>query len=120
MKKITIIFTVLLSFAFLFSCESKTYDEVSVETSNPTYNANIKQIMDNNCVSCHSNGNQSRDFIDYATVKLGCTDELYPGNGTIGCRIDATCGGMMPQAAKMEKSKIKLIQLWAANGYPEN
>jgi hypothetical protein len=118
MKKIIIV-AAIISFAFLFSCESSTYDQVSVETSNPTYLANIKPIIDDNCVSCHSQGNQSRDFNTYALVKAGCETENSPGNGTILCRIDATCGAMMPQAGKMQSGKIKLIQLWAANGYVE-
>jgi hypothetical protein len=118
MKKI-ILFSVLAS-TLLLSCESKTYDDVAVTTVNPTYNNDIKPIFDNNCVSCHQAGGADESFLldTYDLVKTATLTDVN-GNGTVLCRIDASCGNVMPQSGKMEKSKIKLIQLWAKNQCPQ-
>jgi len=108
--KVTLIIAIISSFGI--SCDSSTYADISVETTNPTYTANIKPIMDANCVSCH-NGEIESSLTNYDDVRYKAE------HGDMLCRISGTsCGAIMPTTGKMVQSKIDLIQLWATNGYP--
>ena len=115
MKKI---FLLLLIVVFA-SCESNTFEEISkqktdaVKVTNPTYENNIKPIISNNCVGCHSVGsiNQFPYLRTYNEVKDAVA------NGDVLCRIQGLCGNIMPQSGKMPQQNIDLIQLWKDQGY---
>lgn len=99
---------------FIVSCESNTYNEISTQTVNPTYNANIKQIVTNNCTSCHFGANQFPNLETYNAVKNACL------NNNLVCRIESeSCGERMPLGGKLPQSDIDLIKLWVANGFTE-
>jgi hypothetical protein len=110
MKNIKILFLLAIA-TLIVSCESNTYEEVSGIIKNPTYTKNVEPIISSNCVSCHRNGNQYPDLDSYVKVKNACA------NGTVLCRIDGTCGNIMPQAGKMPQTTIDMIKLWASQGY---
>ena len=113
MKKIQL-FLMLLCIVFGVSCESNTYNEISTQTINPTYIANIKPIVSNNCLSCHYGTNQSPNLETYVGVKNACL------NNNLVCRIESeNCGERMPQGGKLPQSDIDLIKLWVANGFIE-
>ncbi len=95
----------------IVSCESNSYDEISVIVAKPTYTKNVEPIISSNCVGCHRNGNQYPDLENYNQVKNQCA------NGTVICRIDGTCRNIMPQSGKMPQTTIDMIKLWAAQGY---
>lgn len=104
----------VLGVLLLVSCESNTYNEISSQTVNPTYNANIKPIVTNNCISCHFGANQSPNLETYAGVKNACL------NNNLVCRIESeNCGERMPQGGKLPQPDIDLIKLWVANGFVE-
>ncbi len=108
------IFLIVLCGVFFVSCESSTYSEISTQTINPTYNANIKPIVTNNCISCHYGTNQSPNLESYNGVKNACL------NNNLVCRIESeNCGERMPQGGKLPQSDIDLIKLWVANGFME-
>ena len=100
---------------FTFSCQSNTYDDISPKNvENPTYIANIKQIVQANCLSCHSQSGtgQYPNMETYATFREACV------NGDVICRIEGTsCGEMMPQGGSLPQSSINLIKLWKAQGF---
>jgi hypothetical protein len=110
MKKIKILFTIAFGI-LIVSCESNSYDEISVKVAKPTYTKNVEPIFSSNCVGCHKNGNQYPDLENYAQVKNECA------NGSVLCRIDGTCRNIMPQSGKMPQSTIDIIKLWVAQGY---
>lgn len=112
MKAIKIIILTLICYV-VFSCESSTYDEISGEVVNPTYTANVKTIIDNNCLSCHSAAaGQSPTMETYTQVRDAAE------NGNMICRIDdQSCGSVMPQSGRMPQTNINTIKKWAANGY---
>ena len=113
MKK-TQLFLMLLYTAFVISCESNTYDEISKQTENPTYEANVEHIIHHNCLSCHSGTNQYPNLETFDAVKTACI------NVNLVCRIEsANCGERMPQGGKLPQSDIDLIKLWVANGFVE-
>lgn len=104
---------IALGLMFLFiSCESSTYYEISTAAPKPTYKQNIEPIIAAECNSCHSAYAGQFPILDsYSDLKTACQ------NGVVLCRIDASCGAVMPTSGRMIQSKIDLIKLWAANGY---
>lgn len=97
----------------LYSCDSSTYEEASGYVPNPTYTKNIKPIMDNNCTSCH-NGVQEISLLTYEEVKGNIV------SGNLLCRINNQCGDVMPPTGKMNSGKIRMIQTWKDNNFPQN
>lgn len=114
MKTLKIIFILMITFYVGFSCDSATYDEISGNVANPTYNANVRTIITNNCLSCHSEaGAQFPTLETYVQVREATE------NGAVICRIDdQSCGSVMPQSGRMPQTTINIIKKWAANGYP--
>lgn len=85
----------------------------------PTYEANIKTIMNNSCATsgCHS-ASSKRDGIDlstYALVKSEAAKDKFLGS------IEHLSGyEAMPQGgSKLSDDNIKLISCWIDNGMPE-
>ena len=114
MKTIKFIILILITGYVAFSCESSTYDDISGEVSNPTYTANVKNIINNNCLSCHSAAaGQNPTMETYSQVRDAAE------NGSTICRIDdQSCGSVMPQSGRMPQTNINTIKKWAAKGYP--
>lgn len=113
MKKIKIVVVAISGF-FLVSCESSTVQDISVAVKNPTYNANVREVMTSKCTGCHSNGNQFPNLQTYLEVKDAA--EI----GSLLCKLEATCGGIMPPEGSLPQATITMINKWATNNYPEN
>ena len=114
MKAIKIIILILITCNVGSSCETSTYDEISGEVANPTYTANIKPIIDNNCLTCHS-----ATAGQYPTMETYVQARDAAEIGNMICRIDdQSCGSVMPQSGRMPQTNINTIKKWAANGYP--
>nr|WP_315172447.1 cytochrome c [uncultured Flavobacterium sp.] len=123
MKK-TIALTILL--AGLWSCSSDTPetiepkpDVVTPPTATViTYNANVKAIVDNNCVRCHSSGGTAsfRPLTTFAQVKAAVENANLLG------RIQLQNGqsGLMPQGGRMSQANIDAIVKWNTDGLKEN
>lgn len=113
--------SILLLTYFLQSCESDTYESVSKPTVFPskvTYNANIKSIIDGNCIVCHSDGGMAsfRTFTTYNDVKeavqtTNLLDRIQRQNGE---------PGQMPKTGRMSQDKIDMILQWRKDGLLEN
>jgi len=124
MKK-TIALTILL--ASLASCSnSDTYEDIATppDTGTPpvttpvvTTYSTIKTIIDNNCVSCHSDGRTAsfRLLTNYAQVKAAVE------NAGLLNRIQLQNGqqGIMPQGGRMSQANIDLIKKWNTDGLKE-
>lgn len=110
MKKIIIVI-LLVAGAFIVSCESNTYNEISVVATNPTYIANVEPVMKANCIGCHSAGGTFPTLTTYAQVKASTA------TGNLICRIDQTCGAVMPPNGAMSKQTVDMIKLWQQQGF---
>ena len=110
MKKVNIIL-VLLSLLFVLSCDSNAIQDISAVIENPTYAAHLQPVFEAKCIGCH-NGSQSPNLSNYNQVKLACT------NGGVICRIEGSCGGIMPPSGKMPQATIDMITRWTDNGCP--
>lgn len=112
MKKIKSVLVIAMSVVLFASCESNTTQELSVVVTNPTYTQNVESVMSTSCTGCHSGGSQYPDLDTYDAVKDACV------NGVMLCRIDASCGQVMPQSGQMPQQTVDMIKLWATNNYP--
>jgi hypothetical protein len=113
MKKINSLL-IILACTFIVSCESNTYNDIAVITTNPTYTKNIAPVIKANCISCHAGNSQSPNLETYTEVKEATQI------GDLICRIDQTpglaCGRVMPQSGPMSKQTINMIILWNSQG----
>jgi mono/diheme cytochrome c family protein len=119
MKAIKYIYLPLAALA-LVSCDSNTYEDIEEEIiiDGPvTYTANVKAIIDANCVMCHSNGGAAafRPLTNYAEVKAAVEEA-----GLLN-RIQLQNGepGIMPSTGRMPQSTIDVVLQWNADGLPE-
>ena len=110
MKKIKI-FLMIIGTVFVVSCESNTYDQISVPVTNPTYVANVQPVIRANCTGCHNSGGQFPNLGTYDQLKTVIV------TGKVICKIDGSCGSIMPTGGKMPQGTIDMIKLWTANGF---
>lgn len=101
--------------AVFIACESRTYEEISDNTpitEEVTYNKDVKQIIDANCVSCHSPGAQA--LTNYTEVKNNIDNIID--------RISRPNGDplKMPQGGSLSPTQINIITKWKADGLSEN
>lgn len=105
----------------LYSCDSHTYEQIEdapVVVGNVTYNANVKAIIDNNCISCHSAGGAAsfRDLTTYALV----VDAVQNTNLLERIQLQNGEPSQMPATGRMPQGNIDLILQWNADGLLEN
>jgi mono/diheme cytochrome c family protein len=119
--KARIYFGIVLLATALYSCDSHTYEEIEEEViieGDVTYDANVKSIIDVNCISCHNDGGVAayRPLTTYAEVKeaVEATDLLDR------IQLQNSEPGVMPQTGRMPQSKIDVILQWNEDGLLEN
>jgi len=113
MKNLKIVL-LAISGLFLVSCESATLQDISAVITDPTYTAHVAGVMNAKCTGCHAGNNQYPNLETYAEVKEAAQ------NGSLLCRLDASCGRIMPQEGALPQATITMINNWAANNFPEN
>jgi len=119
MKKIALFVTIILF--SLTGCDSDTYEDLQEHTvivGKVTYTAQVKAIIDANCISCHSAAGSAsfRPMTTYPEVKAAFeTTNLVS-------RIQRQNGesGQMPQTGRMPQDKINTIIQWGTDGLLEN
>ncbi|MFX0557489.1 hypothetical protein ACOCEA_11870 [Maribacter sp. CXY002] len=92
--------------------------EQTDEKKSITYVANIKPIIDSNCISCHSNppvNGAPFSLSSYAQVKN------FTENGSLVLAISKQTGetSAMPPAGRLPKASIDLISQWIEDGLLE-
>ncbi|MEC5157944.1 c-type cytochrome [Chryseobacterium sp. MP_3.2] len=112
MKKLIII---LLSTFYLFSCESRTYEEISDQTPlNATikYVDDVKPIIDANCIICHAPGGSGSFQIltNYNEVKMSIDEIINRIQKPIGDPLK------MPQGSTLPPQQIEIIKKWKTDG----
>ena len=100
------------STAVVSSCDSTTYQDIEAVVTNPTYSKNIQSVMSARCTTCHYDGKEFPNLTTYEEVVDATAD------GELLCRINGTCGAVMPEGGKLPQATINMIQLWADNEYP--
>jgi hypothetical protein len=120
MKKISIIFAIIIASILLNSCyrdseESLYRFTTSCDTTNVTYSAVIIPILSANCLSCHTgvgaSGNVQLDT--YAGVKT------VADNGKLVNSVTYVSKGM-PTSGKMDNCSVNKIVAWVNKGALSN
>lgn len=108
----------LFGLLFFVGCTKAIIDDD--EPSDPitetvTYEAVVKDVMINNCITCHSGLAPSAglNLTTYADVRFSAE------NGTLLGRIENVSNPMPPNGL-MPNNLRKQIEKWAQDGYPEN
>ena len=109
----------ILSGLFIVGCSSSSDEPTPTPQQNnnqtTTYNAHVKTIIDNNCISCHSATTPAAGLplTTYAEVK-----SAVQNNGLIS-RINNS-SNPMPQGGLMSQTNRSTISDWEADGLLEN
>lgn len=118
MKKTTV--TLILTGLLFWSCSNDSEADLG-EPNIPetiTYEGNIKQIISNNCLTCHSDPPANG-----APFALNTYDRVRNRieNGNLLTAIDRQTGqvGAMPPPGRMPQATIDMIKQWADKGFLE-
>jgi len=102
-----------------FDNEEEFYASNGCDTSAVTYSASVAPVFTQACISCHSQAGDTFPFLDsYASIK----DYIDQSPNEISSRINFVEGvAPMPQGGnKLPLCDIRKIELWIADGYPDN
>ena len=101
-------FLLLFAFALLavVACNKSKKIQVSCDGSSPTYNSFVKDVVNSNCISCHSGYST---FAGLSTITTNGRFEKY-------VLVDQT----MPESGSLSQDVMNKLQCWVNNGFPEN
>lgn len=113
-----IIYTLTISI-FLFNCSSSNNEELNPNpdpdpNAKITYEANVKNIISNNCVRCHANSP-----VNDAPFSLVTYTQVKDRADAILSRIN-NASSPMPPTGQMPINNRDLIQQWKDDGLLEN
>ena len=114
-----IIFAVLAIFAqssCYYDNEVEQYGVTVCDTVGISYIADVKPIVDANCISCHAPGGQqeSSPFTTYEELKLYTTDRQ------IVDRVYGSGAAIMPPSGAVSDCAQLKIKAWVDAGAPNN
>lgn len=103
-----------------FDNEEEYYANNGCDTSTVTYSGSVAPIMNQTCSPCHSQSGGTLPFFDtYASIKeyldMGTDTNLIQRINFVGPNAPMPQGG-----TKMPICDIRKIELWIADGYPNN
>ena len=111
-----------LIIGLLYACTNTSEDDLINSEPIPnlvTYTDDVKNIIDNNCISCHKSpavNGASISLLTYTNVKSAIQ------NNNLISKINGTGpGGLMPLGGpKLPQNLIDLIAKWESDGFLEN
>ncbi|WP_422079948.1 hypothetical protein [Ulvibacterium sp.] len=110
----------LLASIFM-ACTSDSEDDL-METEEPngpvTYNANIRAIINSNCLNCHSDPTRNGAPFSLTNFQQVST---RAENGSLSRSINKQAGeaGAMPPGGRLPQTTIDLIDQWIDEGFLE-
>jgi len=115
---------IMASFLFLIisACSNDSEDDLTNEMENQdpiTYTANIKAIIDNNCLNCHTDpptNGAPIPLVNYTQVRNAAE------NGQLINRIERQAGasGAMPAGGpRLPQNLIDMVIAWGDDGFVE-
>ncbi|UKM64696.1 hypothetical protein GSB9_01253 [Flavobacteriaceae bacterium GSB9] len=109
---------------FAFNCSSSSEDDMTSQpdpdpdptpSEKVTYEADIKSIISNNCISCHGT-----TLTNNAPMSLTTYSQVSSYIDGILDRINRTGAGKMPVNGSLSTTEKNLIQQWKDDGLLEN
>lgn len=93
----------------------------SCDTTNVTFSDQVTSILDNRCLSCHSNSTAAAfggniRLEDYADVKARVDDMRLQGS----INHDPGYSPMPMGASKLDACSLSMIRVWIESGAPNN
>src|SRR5688572_14945033 len=110
----------ILAFLFIACSDNSTSDLIDITpVENVSYNANVKSIIDNNCIVCHgtvpANGAPmsltTYDNVKDAVMNRGLIDRIS--------RPENAPGHMPLGGPRLPQNLIDIIIQWQTQGFPE-
>jgi hypothetical protein len=117
MKTIQLFFVIIIT-AFVFSC-AKSSDEPAPPPNLGirTYQKEVRTLMSNSCISCHSStapvAQRQQPYLETFDQVKAATQ----APGKLICRMEVTCGNVMPPSGKLPVATIAIMKDWASQGY---
>lgn len=118
MNKLQLV-TILILMSTFISCSSGSDDDDDppggTNSSDITYEANIKPIMTSKCIKCHKIppiNNAPMSLTTYQNVKDAVNSR------SLIRKIES--GNMPPSGAELSDAQVELIKDWKAGGFIEN
>lgn len=118
-----IVYTLCFVLPLFFGCTSVSEEDLIEDIQQPeevTYVANIKAIIDNNCINCHSDppvNGAPTSLVDYNDVKDGVENGNLIGRISL---LPADPGAMPFGGPRLPQNLIDLIIEWEAGGLLED
>lgn len=119
MKNLRIAVISVVSVLILSNCKKETVDVVDCSNVTPTYNTNVKALLDKNCSSsgCHdaSSKKAGYDLSSYSGANAASKNTEFLGS------IQHKSGySKMPRGgSKLSDADIKTITCWVQNNSPQ-
>lgn len=120
MKRNVKFFMPLLALTVMACTSDSESDLVEMEEPDGpiTYNANVRAIINSNCLNCHSNPTRNGapfPLTDFQQVSVRAE------NGSLFRAIDKQTGdpGAMPPSGRLPQNTIDLISQWIDEGFLE-
>jgi hypothetical protein len=118
MKQSIFLFGTLLCLLTVVKCSKDKAPDPNVVTAQcdsttTKYSVKVKPILDANCATsgCHDAATQQSgyDYSSYTTAKTGADRAL--------CKMDGSCGSVMPPTGQLADSLIQVIKDWKNQGF---
>lgn len=87
----------------------------SCDTLNVTFSTTIATMLNNNCLSCHSDANAAFG----GGVRLQSAADVKANAAKIGLAIDQTGPKPMPPSGKLRPCAVTQFKIWIRNGMPD-
>jgi hypothetical protein len=115
-KKNLMAAVVVCGVALAIGCKKATPTTYDCTGIAPTYTADVKPILDNNCATsgCHSASSKAhgKDYSSYSATKAIAADAEFMGSMQHISGYDA-----MPKGgSKLSDAQLKTLSCWVANG----
>lgn len=113
--KIKKAFLLFICITSLSSCLTNVDEEMVIDPGEPdpcasiTFAMNVKPIIDNNCVGCHSAGGNFPNLTSFSGISANAANVKFQ-----------VANGLMPQGNPLSDEEIQAIVCWVDNGALNN